>query len=126
VAKPLVLVIEDHDDTREMYGTLLSSSGFDVELVAEASTGIKIALDLRPSAIVMDLTMSGLDGWSACRQLRSDPNTADVALIVVTGHVTAEDEQKATACGADVFLRKPVLPEILLAEIQRQLSTRTT
>jgi CheY-like chemotaxis protein len=117
--RPLVLVIENHKDTREMYGFFLQASGFNVELIEDGNVGLTKVLELRPMAIIVDLGIPGLNGWSVCRQLKSDPRTAQIALIVVTGHVTDEDQQRAIACGADAFLRKPVVLECLVAEIRK-------
>ena len=74
--KPLVLVVDDYQDAREMYAEYLNFSGF---RVTEASTGdeaVEKAFAQRPDVILMDLSLPGMDGWAATRQLKNDERTS--------------------------------------------------
>ena len=77
-SEPLVLVVDDYQDAREMYAEYLKASGF---RVAEARTGIEAvakAREVNPDCILMDLSLPGIDGWEATRQLKADPSTRHI------------------------------------------------
>jgi two-component system cell cycle response regulator DivK len=117
-----ILVVDDFHDNREMYAAYLRFSGF---IVVEAVTGmeaIEMALATTPNLIVMDLSLPGMDGWEATRRLKSDPNTKHIPIIVVSGHALEGSVQAAKMAGCDAFLRKPCLPQALLAEVRKLLS----
>jgi len=79
----------------------------------------------RPDIVVMDLQMPTLDGWAAIQRLHADPATADIPVIVVTGHdLGAYLKPAALAAGACTFLMKPVAPEALAREIHGCLAAR--
>jgi two-component system cell cycle response regulator DivK len=121
-AGPLVLVVDDFQDAREMYAEYLSYSGF---RVAEASNGFE-ALDqaflLRPDVILMDLSLPGLDGWSATARLKADDRTRHIPIVALTGHALAGASERARQAGCDAFVTKPCLPDDLVAEIRRVLT----
>jgi two-component system cell cycle response regulator DivK len=116
---PLVLVVDDFDDNREMFAEFLQISGY---RVAEASTG-REALDqafaLLPDVIVMDLSLPEVDGWEATRILKGDARTKHIPVIALTGHALGDHAPGGKEVGCDGFLIKPCMPDILLAEIRR-------
>jgi two-component system cell cycle response regulator DivK len=120
---PLVLVVDDFQDNREMFAEFLVISGF---RVAEAATG-REALDraqaLLPDVILMDLSLPELDGWEATRRLKHDPRTAHIPVVALTGHVLADCSREARDAGCDGFLTKPCLPEALVVEVRRVLAS---
>jgi CheY-like chemotaxis protein len=121
---PLVLVVEDYQDAREMYAEYLTFSGF---RVAEAANGIEAlekARELLPDIILMDLALPRMDGWEATRRLKSDARTRDIPVVALTGHALAGHADGARQAGCDAFVTKPCLPDALVAEIQRMLDLR--
>ncbi len=119
---PLVLVVDDFQDNREMFAEYLSVSGF---RVAEAATGreaLERAFELLPDLILMDLSLPEIDGWQATRFLKSDPRTKSIPIVALTGHALADHSREAREAGCDAFLTKPCFPETLVLEIQRVLS----
>ena len=122
--EPLVLVVDDFQDNREMYAEFLRFSGLRVE---EASNGLE-ALDksfaLLPDLVVMDLSLPGIDGWEATRRLKADARTKNIPVLALTGHALAGYSEGAREAGCDAFVTKPCLPEELLAEIKRVLDGR--
>ncbi|HET7694420.1 MAG TPA: response regulator [Vicinamibacterales bacterium] len=122
MAGPLILIVDDNLDAREMYSMYLEHEGF---RSAEAANGadaiVKTRLD-RPSLILMDATMPGMDGWEAAKLLKQDAATRDIPVIMLTAHAFQEHRQRAADAGADGFLAKPVLPDQLTAEIRRVLN----
>jgi CheY-like chemotaxis protein len=119
--QPLVLVVDDYQDAREMYAEYLSFSGF---RVVEASTGteaVEKALELRPDVILMDLSLPGMDGWAATRQLKNDERTRLIPVVALTGHALAGASEGARLAGCDAFVTKPCLPDELVIEVRRML-----
>ena len=124
-SQPLVLVVEDYQDAREMYAAYLSFSGY---RVAEATNGIEAiekTVELMPDIILMDLALPRMDGWEATRRLKENERTRHIPIVALTGHALAGHAEGARQAGCDSFVTKPCLPDALLAEIQRMLSART-
>ena len=124
-AQPLVLVVEDYQDAREMYAAYLSVSGY---RVAEATNGIEAiekTLELMPDIILMDLALPRMDGWEATRRLKLDERTRHIPIVALTGHALAGHAEGARQAGCDSFVTKPCLPDALVAEIQRMLAARS-
>lgn len=114
---PLILVVDDFDDNRELYVSTIAEAGYPV---LEATNGQE-ALDrigsFRPAVIIMDLSMPVLDGWEATRRIKADPRTADIVIIALTSHATNFGLQKARDAGAQAVLTKPCVPADLLGVI---------
>src|ERR671936_3217167 len=121
---PLVLVVEDYQDAREMYSAYLQFSGY---RVAEATNGVEAiekSLELLPDIILMDLALPRMDGWVATRRLKMDERTKHIPIVALTGHALAGHAEGARQAGCDSFVTKPCLPDALVAEIKRMLATR--
>jgi two-component system cell cycle response regulator DivK len=114
-----VLLVEDHDDSRELFVTFLSSHGFMVETAVTGLQAIDKATASPPDVIVLDLELPGMDGWAAARRLREDTSTKHVPIIAVSGHAFPRHEARAEDAGCDAFIAKPFLPTQLLELIQR-------
>jgi len=123
---PLVLVVDDYQDAREMYAESLGASGFNV---AEAETGdeaVAKAFELVPDVIVMDLSLPGMDGWTATRTLKKDARTRAIPVVVLTGNARSDVPAAAREAGCDAFLIKPCLPEDIVATVRRVLEAKAT
>ena len=121
---PLVLVVEDYQDAREMYAAYLQFSGY---RVAEATNGLEAleqAAELMPDIILMDLALPKMDGWEATRRLKLDEKTRHIPIVALTGHALAGHAEGARQAGCDAFVTKPCLPDALVAEIKRMLGAR--
>jgi two-component system, cell cycle response regulator DivK len=120
---PLVLVVDDFDDNREMFTEFLSFSGFRVAQAATGREALERAFSLLPDLILMDLSLPELDGLEATRCLKSDERTKRIPVLALTGHAVAGHSRDARAAGCAAFLTKPCLPEVLLGEIRRVLES---
>lgn len=118
---PLILVVEDYDDAREMYVEYLTFTGFRVEAATNGLEAIEMTGRLIPDLVLMDLALPKLDGWEATRRLKSDPKTAHIPVIALTGHALAGHAERAREAGCDSFITKPCVPDELVAEISRVL-----
>lgn len=121
-AKPLVLVVDDYEDARDMYSEYLTFSGF---RVVEARTGdeaLEKAFTLLPDLILMDLSLPGLDGLEATRRLKADSRTRTIPVVALTGHALSSHSEGARRAGCDSFVTKPCLPDQLVIELRRILA----
>jgi two-component system cell cycle response regulator DivK len=124
--KPVVLLVDDYDDAREMYAEYLKFSGFETVQAASGPEAVRRALESRPDIVVMDLSLPVMDGWEATRRLKADERTATIPILALTGHVFTNLSQKAKLAGFDGFVAKPCLPEDLIAEIRKVLDASTS
>jgi CheY-like chemotaxis protein len=119
-----VLVIDDDATARELIADHLKAGGFSVVTAAGGVEGIKLAKELRPTAITLDVMMPDLDGWSVLAALRQNPELADIPVIMVS---IVDDKRRGIALGAAGYLTKPIDRERLHRLIRRfQASSRAT
>ncbi len=123
-AAPLVLVLEDHDDTREMMGFLLDMGGFEVALARTGEEALAKVSARPPAVVILDVGLPGISGLDVARRVRQHPATRNVPMIAVTGWVAPQDVARALEAGCDLVLAKPCPAEILHAEILRLLGRR--
>lgn len=123
---PLILVVDDFEDNREMYVQYLNFAGYRVAEAANGHEALEQAFATRPDLIVMDLSLPGMDGWEATRRLKKDERTKHIPVVALTGHALAGHSKTAIEAGCDAFVIKPCLPEDLAAEIRRVLDTTRT
>jgi two-component system cell cycle response regulator DivK len=121
--KPVVLLVDDYDDAREMYAEYLKFSGFETVQASSGPEAVRQALDNRPDIVVMDLSLPVMDGWEATRRLKADERTASIPVLALSGHAFANLSQTAKQAGFDGFVAKPCLPEDLIAEIRKVLDS---
>jgi CheY-like chemotaxis protein len=127
--KPLILVVEDHEDTRFMLKYLLTARGFDVAEAGNGEEAIVVAERLRPGLILMDGSLPRLDSLSATRRMREQGTLRNVPIIFVSGHAEPAAQAQARDAGCDDYLVKPfdmdrldrVLAQHLSAEIMARL-----
>ncbi|HET6899547.1 MAG TPA: response regulator [Vicinamibacteria bacterium] len=115
----LILVVDDHAETREGCAAMLAQSGFRVVTAINGLDGLVKALTVRPDLIVMDLAMPDLDGLDCTRQLAASSLTREIPVIALTGHATPEAKEQALAAGCRGFVVKPFLPSLLIDEVGR-------
>ena len=119
---PLILVVDDYQDAREMYAEYLQFSGFRVAEARNGNEALEQAFSLMPDLILMDLSLPGMDGWEATRQLKADERTRNIPVVALTGHALAGASEGAKKAGCDSFVTKPCLPDDLVVEVRRMLN----
>jgi two-component system, cell cycle response regulator DivK len=124
-ASPLILIVEDFDDAREMYRDYLEFSGFRVDTARDGREAIEKARTLHPDLILMDLSLPGIDGWEATRLLKAAPDTSHLLIVALSAHALATEGERARAAGCDGFIAKPCLPSDLVHEIGQYLKGQT-
>jgi CheY-like chemotaxis protein len=118
-ARPLLLLVEDYGDTREMYAEFLSAS-FDVLEAADGHEALTLLETRVPALVITDFTLPGIDGFELIRQMRGNDSTRQVPVICLSGHGGRAHEERAREVGCDRVLEKPCLPEAL-ARTAREL-----
>ena len=119
--QPLILVVDDYQDAREMYAEYLQFSGFRVAEARNGNEAVEQAFALKPDLILMDLSLPGMDGWEATRRLKADDRTKHIPIVALTGHALAGASEGAKKAGCDSFVTKPCLPDDLVVEVRRML-----
>jgi two-component system, cell cycle response regulator DivK len=120
--RPVVLLVDDIEDCRDVYGQFLAHAGYRVVEAADGQEALAKAVSLRPDVIVMDLWMPHLDGWESIRRLKASPATADIPVLVLTGDAYAQARQEAVDAGCQAYLVKPCLPMDVAAQVGRLLA----
>ncbi len=118
--RPLVLVVEDDEDAREVLQELLRDQ-YDVEAVGDGESAVKRAKELLPDLVLLDLFLPGLDGFGALTGLRRDPKTAEVPVIFLSAQGDAETKSQGLSLGAADYLAKPFSAQELMARVDRTL-----
>ena len=118
MSQKTVLYIEDNEFNRKIVRQLLGSTTYRLLEANDGEQGVATAIDAQPDVILMDVQLPNLSGLDATRQLRREPATANIPIIVVTSFALSGDEQKAREAGATAYLAKPYSPRELLAMIR--------
>jgi two-component system, cell cycle response regulator DivK len=114
-----VLVIEDDLDTRHIYITILEHHGYSAVAAPDGAQGVRMAGDVQPHLILMNLAMPAVDGIAATAALRSDERTAGIPIIACTGFIRGDGADAARRAGVDAYLEKPCEPSRIVEEVQR-------
>ena len=122
-----ILIVDDEPGIVQMIAKELTRTAeYELAIAADGfEAGIQVAR-FQPDLIILDLIMPNMDGFKVCQQIKSDPETQQMAILVITGYPTDENLQRALECGADYCLAKPLqLPE-LNKRVDALLSRDTT
>ena len=121
-----VLLVEDNEDNRTVYRTILEHFGYGVVEARNGEDGVKMARERRPDLILMDISIPVIDGWEATKILKTGEDTKDIPIIALTAHALATDRAKAEEVGCDGYLAKPCEPRRVVAEVERFIGTGKT
>jgi two-component system phosphate regulon response regulator PhoB len=113
-----ILIVEDEQDIADLIGFNLQRAGFEVFKAHDGIAGTETALRERPDLIVLDLMLPGRDGYGVFRELKRDPRTVDIPVIMLTARAQTEDRIQGLEAGADDYLTKPFSPKELLLRVQ--------
>lgn len=118
---PKILLVEDHEEIWDFLSRRLRRRGYDVVVATDGQDGIDKARSENPEVILLDMNLPVMDGWTAARNLKSDPDTAGIPIIALTAHALAGDRDKALQAGCDDYHPKPVEFSRLLGQIEAAL-----
>jgi two-component system, cell cycle response regulator DivK len=114
-----VLLVEDNEDNRTVYRTILEHFGYGVIEARNGEDGVRIAREEHPDLILMDISIPVIDGWEATKILKGDDKTRNIPIIALTAHALATDRAKASEVGCDGYLAKPCEPRRVVAEVEK-------
>jgi CheY-like chemotaxis protein len=117
VVRPVLLLVEDHADTRQMYAEFLGPS-FDVLQAANGEEALRTIRERVPALVITDISLPGMDGFELVRTIRGNPSTSTVPVICLSGYSGRSYEQKALSAGCDRLLEKPCMPDALFSAAQ--------
>jgi CheY-like chemotaxis protein len=112
-----ILLVEDHEELWDFLSRRLRRRGFDVVLAHDGQQGVDMALAERPDVILLDMNLPVMDGWTAARTVRGNPDTARIPIIALTAHAMSGDRDRIIEAGCDDYHPKPVDFPQLLAQI---------
>ena len=116
---PLVLIVDDHEDSRVIGRVVLESVGLRVAEATTGSEGLRAARRLLPAVVLLDIVLPELDGWDLARLLRAGEETRDMVLIAVTALDAGTAVNQSRLVGCNETLLKPVPPAALLATLEQ-------
>lgn len=125
---PLILLVEDHQDTRQMYAEFLAI-GFDVLTAPDGEQALDTVRRRHPDLVITDLSLPGIDGFQLIAAVRDDAAFREIPIICLSGYGGFAHEQRARAAGCDRILQKPCMPDKLAevaAELIHDAATRRT
>ena len=124
-ASATILVIDDTPHNVKLLAALLSAKGYAIATAADGAEGLEKIRALRPDLVLLDVVMPGMSGYEVCRQIRADPSTGVLPVVMITALDPAEERIKGLEAGADEFLSKPINQAELLARVRSLLRIKT-
>ena len=122
VKPALVLIIDDTEDNREVYVQFFRHQGWRVAAAEDGVEGLRLAFELLPAVIVLDMGLPKKDGWQVAEELKANTATRHIPIIACTGHAGQDLKKRALAAGVSDYVVKPCLPGDLVARVKRYLA----
>lgn len=119
-----ILVVDDNQDNCMLMKELLASRGYDVSTASTAEEAEERLSERHPDLILLDVVMPGKSGYELCHELKNDPLTRLIPVVMITGLSDREDKVHGIEVGADDFLNKPIFPEELFARVKSLLKLK--
>ena len=126
MAGELVLIVEDNDKNRKLVRDVLTFKGYGIIESETGEEGVRLARERRPSLVLMDIRLPGIDGVEALRRLRAEETTRRISVMAMTASVMSEDRQKIMAAGFDGYQSKPINVTDFVAAVAQLLERRRT
>jgi two-component system cell cycle response regulator DivK len=123
MTKPLVLVIEDNEQNLYLTRFLLERNGFDVAEARDGIAGLELATKLRPAAILLDIQLPEMNGYTVAAKLREVKELARVPIIAVTSFAMVGDRERCLEAGATDYVEKPIDAAVLLGKLHQHLGS---
>jgi len=118
---PVCFIVDDDADTREGFAEYLREWGFEIQTASDATALHTLLAAVTPAAILMDVQMPRVDGWTLTREIKGNAKTRHVLILVISASDRVEDLLAAEEAGADAFIGKPCDPHLIVSELTRLL-----
>jgi len=119
--RPLVVLAEDNEDTRHVYGLILRHYGYDVADVPTGEEAVELTRSLHPDLVLMDIGLPGIDGWQASSILKSDPETGTIPVLAFSARINSTTDLAGRAGTFDGYILKPISPMVLVQRVDAYL-----
>jgi DNA-binding response OmpR family regulator len=119
--KQKILVVDDEKELSDLVSRHMVMAGFEVLIANNGEMALDLSREKNPDLIILDIMLPKIDGWQVCEQLRQDPTTKDIPVIILTARSRIEDKLKGFEAGADDYVTKPFSPRELVARVKRVL-----
>lgn len=117
-----LLVVDDQPDIVRLVTKIFEARGMRVIAGRDGREALDLVAKERPDVILLDLDLPAIDGWEVCQRLKSDPNTKSVPIVMMTAaHVSPQSAKRGIDGGADEYIAKPFLREVLVHNVERLL-----
>jgi len=121
----MILAVDDTPENLDVVKGLLVPE-YQVRVAPNGQIGLKIARAQRPDLILLDIMMPEIDGYEVCRQLKADPDTADIPVIFLTAKGETEDQAAGFELGAADYILKPINPTLLRARVKTHIALKSS
>jgi two-component system, cell cycle response regulator DivK len=122
MANELILIVEDNDKNRKLVRDVLTHRGYRIAEAETGEDGVRLARELHPDLVLMDIQLPGMDGIAALRELRADVATRTIPVMAVTASAMTHDRQLIMAAGFDAYQSKPISVREFTAAVQALLA----
>jgi len=122
VNKKKILIVEDEESLLKLESILLISKGFEVKGAQNGRAALEAVAEDKPDLVLLDIMLPEIDGFEVCRQLKSDPATRHIPVIMLTAKKSREDMVRGEKVGADWYITKPFKSAMVIETIQRFLA----
>ena len=119
-----ILVVEDNDRNRKLVRAVLEHAGYDVVEATTGEEGVRLAAQVVPDLVLMDIQLPGIDGRDALRRLRGGASTRDIPVVAVTAFAMKGDEAKTLDAGFNGYIEKPISVRALPEQVRGYLERR--
>ena len=121
-----IMIVDDEAAVQQMMELVLKEGGYEPIVAGSGEQALEILQDAAPDLIIVDVMMPGMDGIELCGEIRNNPDTQSIPIIILTAKANTDTLDESYNAGADLYLIKPFAPEELLTMIQRLLSVRNS
>lgn len=122
MAKKKILIVEDEESLLKLESILLTSKGYDVRGVANGQEALDALQEEHPDLVLLDIMLPEIDGFEVCQRIKSNPDTKDIPVIMLTAKKSREDMARGEKVGADWYITKPFKSAMVIETIQRFLT----
>jgi two-component system cell cycle response regulator DivK len=124
--RPKILIIEDNEQNLYLTTFILEKHGYEVFQAREGGKGIRLAGQVEPDLILLDIQLPEMDGYQAARALRSNPALDSVPIVAVTSYAMVGDRERILAAGCTGYIEKPINPDTFVAQVEAYLLDSTS
>ncbi|MCK4888527.1 MAG: response regulator [Candidatus Aminicenantes bacterium] len=116
-----ILIIEDNEQNLYLITFILESRGHTIIPAMDGESGIRIAGEIKPDIILLDIQLPGLDGYEVAKRLRNNPDLKNIPIVAVTSYAMVGDKEKALESGCTGYIEKPINPDTFPVEVEKFL-----